>query len=144
MRLREFLAVWLGLQAVATFSHVGGGHLQPCGHVLKSIHGHYRVCRNNPIFSNLGSCAECWAHFMCHHKLWPTSVSHAFSSLSGSFGFAGGKHEQKNTILSLGFFFKILLFQAAFLIFCSVTALFPYILLVGVFLQSVALVQSGN
>ena len=53
---------------------------------------------NNPIFSNLGLCAACWACFMCHHKLWPTSVSHPFSSLYSSFGFAGGKHCQKITI----------------------------------------------
>ena len=24
-------------------------------------------------------CAAYWGHFMCHHKLWPTSVSHPFS-----------------------------------------------------------------
>ena len=32
---------------------------------------------------------------MCHHELWPTSVSHPFSSLNISFGFAGGKPYQK-------------------------------------------------
>ena len=36
--------------------------------------------------------------FMCHHELWPTSVSHPFSSLNSSFGFAGGKHYQQITI----------------------------------------------
>ena len=35
---------------------------------------------------------------MCHHELWPTSVSHPFSSLSSSLGFAAGKHCQKITI----------------------------------------------
>ena len=35
---------------------------------------------------------------MCHHELWPTSVSHPFSSLNSSLGFAGGKHFQKITI----------------------------------------------
>ena len=37
-------------------------------------------------------------HFMCHHKLWPTSVSHPFSSFNSSLGFVGGKHYQKITI----------------------------------------------
>ena len=59
---------------------------------------HHRWCLNNPIFSNLGLCAACWAPFMCYHELWPTSVSHPFSSLNSSLGFAGGKHYQKITI----------------------------------------------
>ena len=50
---------------VVTFNHVGG-----------SFCDHHRGCLNNPIFSNLGLCAACWAHFMCHHELWPISVSH--------------------------------------------------------------------
>ena len=53
---------------------------------------HHRGCLNNPIFSNLGLCAACWARFMCHHELWSTSVSHPCSSLSSSLGFARGKH----------------------------------------------------
>ena len=55
-------------------------------------------CLNNPIFSNLELCAACWAHFMCHLELWPTSASHPFSSLNISLSFAGGKHYQKITI----------------------------------------------
>ena len=35
---------------------------------------------------------------MCHHELCPTSVSHPFSSLNSSLGFAQGKHYQKITI----------------------------------------------
>ena len=42
------------------------------------------TCLNNPIFSTLGLCAACWTHFICHHELWPTSVSHPFSSLNSS------------------------------------------------------------
>ena len=57
-----------------------------------------RGCLNNPIFSNLGLCAACWARLMCHHELWPTSVSHPFSSLKSSLGFFGGKHCQKITL----------------------------------------------
>ena len=53
---------------------------------------------NNPNFSNLGLCAASCAHCMCHHKLWPASVSHPFSSLNSSLGFAGEKHYQKITI----------------------------------------------
>ena len=61
------------------------------------FYGHHQGCLNNPIFSNLRFCAACWACFMCHHKLWPTSVSHPFS-LNSSWGFAGGKQYQKITI----------------------------------------------
>ena len=35
---------------------------------------------------------------MCHHELWPTSVSHPFSFLNSSLGLAGGKYYQKITI----------------------------------------------
>ena len=42
---------------------------------------HHWGCLNNPIFSNLGLCATCWAHFMCHQELWPALASHPFSSL---------------------------------------------------------------
>ena len=52
---------------------------------------------NNPVFSYLILCAACWAGFVCHHELWPTSVSHPFS-LNSSLGFARGKHYQKITI----------------------------------------------
>ena len=52
-------------------------------------------CLNNPIFSNLGLCPACWAHFMCHRELWPTSLGHPFSR---SLGLAGRKHYQKITV----------------------------------------------
>ena len=77
-------------KVVATFNHVGGS--------FKSIYGHHRGYLNNPIFSNLGLCAACWARFMGHHELWPTSVSHPFSCLNSCLGFAGGIHYQKITI----------------------------------------------
>ena len=54
--------------------------------------------RNNAIFFNLGLFAACCAHFMCHHKLWPISVSHPFSFLNSSLGLAGRKLYQKITI----------------------------------------------
>ena len=86
-------------------------------------------CLNNPIFSNSGLCAACWAHFMCHHELWPTSVSHLFSYLNSSLGFAGGKDYQKITIpiFSLvlqnfvipGCFPYILFYSCLFSLLCS-------------------------
>ena len=88
---------WLGAQGwrsisweVATFNHVGGSFnlsMAATGDVW-----------NNLIFSNLGLCAACWAHFMCHHELWPTSVSHPFSFLNSCLGLAGEKLYQKITI----------------------------------------------
>ena len=39
---------------------------------------HHLGCRNNLIFSNFGIWPACWAHFMSHHELWPTSVRHPF------------------------------------------------------------------
>ena len=105
------------------------------------FYGHHRGCLNNPISSNLGLCAACWAHFMCHYELWPTSAS-PFSFLNSSLGLAGGKHYQKITILSLDLFFKILLFQVAFFIFFFIAIFSPYFLLVGLSLQYVTPFQS--
>ena len=72
----------------------------------------------NPIFSNLGLRAACWACFMCHHELWPTSVSHPFSSLNRSLDFAGGKHHQK---IAIPIFWLVLQNFA-------ISGCFPYIL----------------
>ena len=56
---------------------------------------------------NLGLCAACWARSMCHHELWPISVSHPFSFLNNnsSLGLVGAKHYQKITIPILRLFF---------------------------------------
>ena len=43
------------------------------------IYSHHWGCLNNPISSNLGLCAACWAHFVCRQALRSTSVSHPFS-----------------------------------------------------------------
>ena len=124
----------------------GGDHLQPCGRTLKSIYSHHRGCRNNPIFSNLELCAACWcsAHFMCHHELWPTSVSHHFFSVNSSLCFAGRKHYQKIIIpihrlvlqnfANRGYFPYILFFRY----------IASYFLQVGLLLMYVALFPSGN
>ena len=55
---------------------------------------------------------------MCHHELWPTSLSHPFSSLNSSLCFAGGKHYQKITIP----IFRLVLQNFA------IPGYFPYIL----------------
>ena len=73
------------------------------------FYGHHRICLHNPIFSNLELCAACWAHFMCHHELWPTSVSHPFS-LSSSWGLTWGKYYQ-NIIIPV---FRLILQNFAF------------------------------
>ena len=94
-------------KVVATFSRVGVS--------LKSFYSHHLGCLNNPIMSNLGLCAVCWAHFMCHYKLWPTSVGHPFSFLNSSWGLTGGKHYQKEV-------FRFVLQNF------TIPAYFPYIL----------------
>ena len=70
-----------------------------CGPILWSVGWGVlrRYCRS---CFNLGLhvCAVCWAHFMCHHELWPTSASHPFSFLNSSLGFARGKQGHKITI----------------------------------------------
>ena len=101
----------------------------------------HRGCLNNSIFWNLGLFAACWACFTCHHKLWPTSVSHTFFSLNNPLGLAGGTHYQKITIPI--FFLKFLLFQVAFLIFFSLTIFSPYFLLVGLLLQCMTISVRG-
>ena len=105
-------------EAVATFNHVGGSF-----NLFMATTGDVWIIP----FSNLAVCAVCSAHFRCHHELWPTSVSHPFSSLSSSLCFAGGKRCQKFTIP----IFRLVLF-------------FPDFLQVGLSLQYVALFQSGN
>ena len=77
---------------------------------LLHFDGHHRGGPNNPLFSNMGLCAACWAHFMCQHQLCQTSMSQHFSSLNSSLGFAGGKYHQKITFP----IFKLVLQNFAF------------------------------
>ena len=82
---------------------------------------------------------------MCHHELWPTSVSHPFSSLNSSEGFAGGKHYQKITIAIFRFVLQNFDIPGYFPYILSMAVFSPYFLLVGLLLQYVALFQSrGN
>ena len=83
-RLGQYWWVGVGVfsNVVATFNHVGGFF-----NLFMAT-----TCLNNPIFSNLGLCAACWAHFMYHRELWPTSVGHPFSFLNSSWGLVGGKY----------------------------------------------------
>ena len=99
---------------------------------------------NNPIFSSLGLCAACWAHFMCHYKLWPSSVSHPFSFPNSSLGLAGGKYYLKITIPVFRVVLQNFAIQVPFLIFFSIAIFSPYYLLVDLLLQYVILFQSGN
>ena len=92
-------------------------------YISKSINGCHRGCLNNPIFSNLGLCAACWTHFMCHHELGPTSVSHPFCFLNSSSGLDGEQHYQKITIPIFRLVLQRLLFQVTFLIFFSTAIL---------------------
>ena len=89
---------WVGIggfsKVVATFNHVWVLN----SFVTASIWDVWII----PYFFNLGLCAACWAHFMCHHELWPTSVSHPSSFLNISLGLAGGKHYQKIVIPLFG------------------------------------------
>ena len=114
-------------KVVATFNHVGGSF----NLFMATTRGYL-----NPSFWILGLCAACWARFMCHHELWPTSVSHPFS-LNSYLGFAAGNTTRKLLTISLDLFFKIL--PVAFLIFFAFTIWYPYFLLVGLLLQSVPL-----
>ena len=79
---------------------------------------------------------------MCHHELWPTSVSHPFSSLNSFWASPEENITRKLLSLSLDLFFKILLFHVAFRKFFSITLFSPYFLLVGLLLHYVALFQS--
>ena len=105
-----------------------------------SFYGHHRGCLNNPIFSNLGLCAACWAHFVCHHELWLTSASHPFTFLNSSLGLAGGKRYQKITIP----IFRLVLQNFPIPGYFPIIIFSPCFLLVGLLLQSVTLFQSRN
>ena len=61
-----------------------------------------------------GLCDAC---FMYHHKLWPTSVSHPFSHSTALYALLEENITKKLLSLSLDLFFRILLFQVAFLIY---------------------------
>ena len=52
---------------------------QPCGQVLSYLciyKCHHWGYLSDPFIWCLGLHTACPAHVMCHHKLWPTSVSH--------------------------------------------------------------------
>ena len=132
--------VWVGVgcssKVVATFNHVGGS--------FNLFDGLYRGCQNNPICSNLGLCAVCWAHFMYHHELWPTSVGHPFSFLNSSWGLTGRKHYQKITITISRFDLQNFTISGYFPHILFYTCLSPYFLLVGLLFEYVALFQSSE
>ena len=79
---------------------------------------------------------------MFHHELWPTSLSHPFSSLSSYLGIAGGKYYHKIIIPNFRLVLKIVLFHVTFLIFFFIVIFSIYFLLVGLLSQYVALFQA--
>ena len=92
-------------KVVATFNHVGGSF-------------NLSMATSGAVWIIPGLCVVCWAHFMCHHELWPTSVRHPFYFLNSSWCLTGGKHYQKITIA----IFKIVLQKF------TIPGYFPYIL----------------
>ena len=95
-------------ELVATFSHVGGSFNQSMATIGVVW-----------IFSNLRLCTACWARFMCHRELWPTSVSHPISSLNSSLGFAGEKLYQKISIPIFRLVLQIFPCCFPYILFCS-------------------------
>ena len=90
-KMAAILAVgrgWGVSKVVATFNHVGGSF-----NLFMATTWDVRIIQS---FSNLGLCAACWARFICHHELWPAAVSHPFSSLNSSLGFAWEKTLPEN------------------------------------------------
>ena len=79
-----------GLEASTTFNHLGGS----CNLFMATTGDVWII----PSFLIWQLFAACWAQFMCHHDLWPTSGSHPFSSLNSSLGYAGGYYYPKITI----------------------------------------------
>ena len=80
--------------------------------------------------------------FHVSSRIVANTSGQSLSFLNSSWGLSRGKYYQKITIGILNLFFKILLFQIAFLIFFSIAVFSPYFLLVGLLLQYVALFQS--
>ena len=103
VNLRE----WCNHAFLNLLEWVGDGGLFPsstrCVGGPFNLKYHNQGYLNNPIFFNSGLCAACWAHFLCHDKLWTSSVSHLFSFRNIPLGLAGGNHYQKWISLFLTF-----------------------------------------
>ena len=128
---------WRGAQGwrsiswvVATFNHMGGSF-----NLSMAATGGVWII---PSFRIWGLCAACWAHFMCHHELWPTSVGHPFSFLNSPWGHTGGKHYQKITITIFRFVLQNFAILGYFSCILSVAVFSPYFRVVGLFLQYIA------
>ena len=97
-----------------TFNHVGGS--------LNLFKYHHGGCLNNSVFSNLGLYATFWACFMCHHELWPSSVSHPISSLNSSLAHWGWDKMDtisQTTVSNAFSWMKMLEFRLIFTEVCS-------------------------
>ena len=90
---------------------------------LETLHSirtasHRQGCLNNPIFSTLEYVWHFSKFWMSPQiKLWPTSVSHLFFFLNTCLGPCWSITSSKNIIPMFGLSFKIMLFQASFLIY---------------------------
>ena len=63
------------------------GHFQPCGRVFNLCKCYHNGCLYNHIFPNLGSCAACSAHSMCHNELWLISMRKSKDYIPSPFSF---------------------------------------------------------
>ena len=109
------------------FYFLVGGHLQPCGQSGTYMYFNLCKCPSRDVWTIILSfwvwgymwlCAACWVHFMCHHKLWLTSVTHPFPLSIALKALLEKNITRKLPSLSLDVFLKNLLFQF----------FFPYIL----------------
>ena len=122
-------------KVVATFNHVGGS----LNIFMATTGGVWMI----PSFRIWGYVLHV-EHFMCHHKLWPTSVGHPFSLLNSSWGLIEGKHYQTITITIFRFVFQNITISDYFPYIIFYHYLFSLLLQAGLLLQYAALFQSGN
>ena len=120
---------------------LGGGDLKPCGQPLWSFcatTGDFWII---PFFFKFEVMSYMLKPFMCHHILWPTSVSHPFSSLNSSLSLDGGKHQQEITIPILRHFLQKCCLSRLLSLY-SLLSLFFRLSSGWFLLQSVSLFQS--
>ena len=105
----------------STWTPVGWGFPKVDVWIIPSfrIRGHSMFC----MLSTFHPRIKYRTCFMCHHELWPTSVSHPFSSFNSPVGLAGGKYYQKITIPIFEFVLQNFAHRARLLSFYSFLSL---------------------
>ena len=93
------------------------------------------------IFPNLGLNTACWAHCMCHHELWPTSVS-PFPFLNISKTSLRENITRKLLSIPQDFFLKKIALQFCFSYIACYLIISPYTLLIGLLLKYMSLFHS--